>query len=336
MLDCVLARRGGRRPGRCFIALPEPRSLYQDKVMLKRVAALACVVGLFCVGCKHKEPKHAPEHESGVTTSGGVNVLVGAGDIADCRELDGAVATAKLLDNQPGTIFAAGDLADPDGTAEEFTNCYGPTWGRFKARTRPSTGNHEYHLRGATAYFEYWGDVAGKPGQGYYSYELAGWHIIVINSQCSEVGGCNAGSPQEQWLRRDLAAHPSACTLAYWHHPLFSSGTHGNAPEMKPIWQALYEANADVVINGHDHDYERFAAQDPDGRGDPQRGIREFVAGTGGRHTRAFGNPAPNSEVRQTRTFGVLKLTLHPASYDWQFIPVAGQSFSDSGSDTCH
>jgi acid phosphatase type 7 len=262
--------------------------------------------------------------------------MVGAGDIADCRELGGAVATAKLLDGIPGTIFATGDLADPDGTAEEFKNCYGPTWGRFRLRTKPTTGNHEYHVKDAADYFQYWGNMAGKLGQGYYSYDLGAWHIVVINSACSEIGGCGPGSAQEVWLREDLAAHPAACTLAYWHHPLFSSGKHGGDPEMKPLWQSLYRSNADVVVNGHDHDYERFAPQDPDGRPDPQRGIREFIAGTGGRHTRTFGNPVPNSEVRHTRTFGVLKLTLLPTSYEWRFIPVAGQSFSDSGSGVCH
>lgn len=263
------------------------------------------------------------------------DVLVGAGDIAACGEIEGAQATARLLDDIPGTIFAAGDLADPDGTTEEFKDCYGPTWGRFRARTRPSPGNHEYHAKDATPYFQYFGAEAGEPGKGYYSYELAGWHIVVLNSDCSDVG-CTRGSPQEQWLRQDLASHPAPCTLAYWHHPLFSSGHHGNDPAMKPVWQDLYSAHADVVLNGHDHDYERFAPQDPDGHPDPTQGIREFVVGTGGRHQRSFGTPLRASEVRNTGTFGVLKLTLRPKSYDWQFVPVAGQTFTDSGSETCH
>jgi hypothetical protein len=297
----------------------------------------ACLAALLSGGCKQEESKRAPAgREAAKPVSNTTSVLVGAGDIADCRELRGAIATAKLLDTMSGTIFAVGDLADPDGTEQEFRNCYGPTWGRFKARTRPAPGNHEYHIPGAKPYFEYWGDVAGRAGQGYYSYEVDTWHIVVLNSQCSEIGGCNAGSPQDQWLRRDLAAHPAACTLAYWHHPLFTSGRHGNDADLKPIWQALYQANADVVVNGHDHDYERFAPQDPDGRADPHRGIREFVAGTGGRHTRAFNDPVPNSEIRRTGIFGVLKFTLHPTSYEWQFIPVAGKSFSDSGTGVCH
>ena len=263
------------------------------------------------------------------------DVLVGAGDVAACNEIDGAQATAKLLESIPGTIFAAGDLADPDGTAEEFNNCYGPTWGRFKARTRPSPGNHEYHAGGASPYFQYFGAAAGELGKGWYSYDLSSWHIVVINSDCSDVG-CGAGSEQEQWLRHDLAAHPAACTLAYWHHPLFTSGHHGNDLVLKPIWQDLYGAHADVVLNGHDHDYERFAPQDPDGRSDPVHGIREFVVGTGGRHQRPFEKPLVTSQVRNTGTFGVLKLALHPKGYDWQFIPVAGQTFTDSGSGVCH
>ena len=160
----------------------------------------------------------------------------------------------------------------------------------------------------------------------------------MLNSECAEVGGCGTGSAQEQWLRQDLTAHPAKCTLAYWHKPLFSSGAkHGNDPEVKPLWNALYAANADLVINGHDHDYERFAPQDPSGNLDPQRGIREFVVGTGGKNShRSFASPKPNSEVRQADTFGVLKLTLHPMSYDWEFVPEAGKTFTDSGTGTCH
>ena len=267
-----------------------------------------------------------------------VAVLVGAGDIASCDDLAGAQATAKLLDGIPGTVFAVGDLAYPDGSDEQFANCYGPTWGRFKDRTRPAPGNHEYHSDGASGYVRYFGSSAGNPKNGYYSYDLADWHIIVLNSECAAVGGCGAGSPQEQWLQQDLTAHPVRCTLAYWHKPLFSSGAaHGDDPEVKALWDALYAANAEVVINGHDHDYERFAPQDPSGKLDEKRGIREFVAGTGGKNShRSFRSPRPNSEVRQADTFGVLKLTLHPTSYDWEFVPEAGKTFTDSGNGTCH
>jgi hypothetical protein len=202
---------------------------------------------------------HALAHSALPSTEGAQTaVLVGAGDIADCKDLSGAEATAKLLEKIPGTVIAVGDLAYPDGSKENF-ECYDRTWGRVKSRTRPSPGNHEFHAAGATPYFDYFGVAAGDPKAGYYSYELGAWHVIVLNSECKDVGGCDAGSPQEKWLRADLTAHPVACTLAYWHKPLFSSGgAHGNDLTVKPLWQALYEANADVIIGGHDHDYERF------------------------------------------------------------------------------
>jgi acid phosphatase type 7 len=265
-----------------------------------------------------------------------VAILVGAGDIADCKDLTGAEATAKLLEQFPGTVMAVGDLAYPDGSKENFA-CYDKTWGRVKSRTRPATGNHEFHAAGASPYFDYFGAAAGDPKTAYYSYELGTWHIIVLNSECKDVGGCDAGSQQEKWLREDLKAHPAACTLAYWHKPLFSSGgAHGNHLSVKPLFQALYDANADVVINGHDHDYERFAPQTAEAVADPKRGIREFVVGTGGKNHRPFGEIRANSEVRDATAFGVLKLTLKPGAYEWQFIPEAGKSFTDSGSGVCH
>jgi acid phosphatase type 7 len=265
-------------------------------------------------------------------------VLVGAGDIASCDDLSGAVATAKLLDKIPGTVFALGDLAYPDGTDDQFTKCYGPTWGRHKNRTRPAPGNHEYHSDGASGYARYFGIPPAEASKGYYSYDLGAWHIVVLNSECLQAGGCDQGSPQEKWLKQDLAAHPATCTLAYWHRPLFSSGAgHGNAPEVKQFWDDLYEANADVVLGGHDHDYERFAPQDPAGERDSLRGIREFVVGTGGKNThRSFSIPRPNSEIRQADAYGVLKLTLHPTSYEWAFVAQEGKTFTDSGTATCH
>jgi hypothetical protein len=262
--------------------------------------------------------------------------LIAAGDIADCTDLSGAEATAKLLEKISGTVAAIGDLAYPDGSKENFA-CYDKTWGRVKSRTRPAPGNHEFHSKGATFYFEYFGSAAGDPKDGFYSYDLGSWHIISLNSECVEVGGCNAGSREEKWLRADLASHSNACTLAYFHKPLFSSGgKHGNDLELKPFFQALYDANADVILNGHDHDYERFAPQDPDGKPDPARGIREFVVGTGGKNHRPFGRPEAASEVRDDTAFGVLKLTLKPKGYDWEFIPEEGKAFTDSGSGSCH
>jgi len=268
-------------------------------------------------------------------TKEGPPVLVGAGDIAGCAGT-GDEATAALLDSIPGTVATFGDNVYESGTAEQFTNCYDPSWGRHKARTRPAAGNHDYNTSGASGYFNYFGAAAGDPDQGYYSYDLGAWHLVVINSNCSDVSGCGAGSPQEEWLRADLAAHPVSCTLAYWHHPRFSSGPHGNSTSMQDIWQALYDYGADVVLNGHDHDYERFAPQDPNGLADPVRGIREFVVGTGGRSHYTISTPIANSEAHNDDTFGVLKLTLHPTGYDWEFIPEAGKTFSDSGSEACH
>jgi hypothetical protein len=297
-----------------------PKGLYL--VVLLILAALVLAPVLPSSGARSEGEKEA--------------VLIGAGDIADCNDLAGAEATAKLLEANPGTVMALGDLAYPDGTPENF-KCYDKTWGRVKDRTRPAVGNHEFHSTGATHYFQYFGKAAGDSKTGYYSYELGTWHIVVLNSECVEVGGCGAGSAPEKWLRADLEAHPVGCTLAYFHKPRFSSGlNHGNDPEVGAFWQALYEFNAELILNGHDHDYERFAPQDPNGKADPKRGIREFVVGTGGKNHREFGIPKANSEVRNNNAFGVLKLTLKPTGYDWKFIPEAGKTFTDSGSGSCH
>ncbi len=262
-------------------------------------------------------------------------VLVGAGDIADCVS-QGAEATAKLLDGTSGTVFTTGDNAYESGTAAAFDNCYGPTWGRHKARTKPTVGNDEYETAGASGYYNYFGSAAGSPSKGYYSYNRGDWHVVALNSMCEKVGGCGATSPMVTWLKNDLAANPKQCTLAYFHHPLFSSGNNGNQTKMRQTWEALYTANADVVVGGHDHVYERFAPQRPDGTLDTARGIREFVVGTGGASLSTFGTIKPNSQVRNRHTHGVLKLTLRPSSYDWRFVPVAGQSFTDSGTTSCH
>ncbi len=267
--------------------------------------------------------------------------LVGAGDIVGCSNLAGAEATAKLIDAIPGTVFAAGDLAYENGTYEEFQKCYGPTWGRFKARTRPTPGNHEYNGAPATGYFRYWDGRAGDPGKGYYSYDLGSWHIVVLNTNCgvAQLGGCAEGSPQETWLKQDLAAHPNTCTLAYGHHALFSSGLfpkHAEHPELRAFWQDLYDAHADLVLAGHEHSYERFAPQNPEGNPDPEHGIREIVVGTGGRSHTPLGYAKPNSEVRDDKTYGVLKLTLSPGKYRWEFLPTPGKPFRDSGEGSCH
>jgi acid phosphatase type 7 len=280
-------------------------------------------------------PKAAQAKQNEVFT------LVGAGDIAGCKALEGARATAKLIEQIPGTVFAAGDLAYDNGNAADFHDCYGPTWGRFKDRTKPVPGNHEYGTVDATAYFQYWGAVAGPVGKGYYSFNLGVWHIVALNTNCdaSGLGGCGSGSPEETWLRRDLSEHPNACIVAFGHHALFSSGLfkrHAVHPELKQLWQDLYAAHADLMLAGHEHSYERFAAQDPDGQADPERGIREIVVGTGGRSHDPLGFATANSEVRDTDTFGVLKLTLSPHSYTWEFIPEEGKTFRDSGVGICH
>jgi len=222
-----------------------------------------------------------------------------------------------------------------NGTLAEFLAVYDQTWGRFQSITQPTVGNHEYGTPGASGYFTYFGSSAGPSGTGYYSYDVGAWHVVVLNSMCGAVGGCSTGSAQEEWLRTDLAASSATCTLAYWHHPRFSSGSHGSAPELEPLWQALYAEGADVVLNGHDHDYERFAPQSPTGAGDPL-GLREFVVGTGGANLVPLEAPIANSEVRSASTFGVLQLTLHASSYDWAFLPETAGGFTDTGQASCH
>lgn len=258
-------------------------------------------------------------------------VLVGAGDIASCSS-SGDEETALILDTIPGTVFTAGDNAYPDGTATDFANCYAPSWGRHRDRTRPSPGNHDYHTADAAGYFDYFGANAGERGEGYYSYDLGAWHVIALNSEIS----MDAGSPQELWLRTDLAATTRTCTIAYMHRPRFSSSSnHGSQSQTASLFQALYDAGAEIVVGGHDHVYERFMPQAPDETVDMNAGVRQFVVGNAGRSLYGFDTPLPNSEVRYNDTYGVIKFTLHSDSYDWEFIPVSG-TFRDAGSDVCH
>lgn len=263
-------------------------------------------------------------------------VVLAAGDIAMCTN-PGSKATAALLEKYEGTILAVGDEAYNHGTAEDFAKCYDPTWGRFKARTKPVPGNHEYEQAGAAPYFAYFGDAAGPTGKGWYSFDIGKWHLVALNSNCQARVDCSANSEQMRWLKQDLADHPAPCTLAFWHHPRFSSGLHGSDLNQTPLWQALYDAGADMVVSGHDHSYERFALQDPTGRADPARGIRQFVVGTGGADSYKFQKPQANSEARQDGIFGVLKLTLHPDGYDWEYLAAeGGPSFADAGGGKCH
>jgi hypothetical protein len=260
-------------------------------------------------------------------------VLIAAGDIAAC-DSQGDEATAALVAAREGTVAALGDTVYESGTPAEYASCYAPSWGRFKDRTRPAPGNHEYSTRNAVGYFGYFGAAAGPAGQGWYSYDLGEWHIVVLNSNCGV--GCAAASPQGRWLRADLARHPARCTLAYWHHPRFSSGIHGSTPDMADLYGILYEAGADVVLAGHDHDYERFAPLDPNGAPDLERGIRSFVVGTGGDSFYPIFGQLPGSEVRYSSSFGVLVLTLEPTAYRWEFVTVPGSDFRDAGTGACH
>jgi len=251
--------------------------------------------------------------------------ILAAGDIASCS-VTADEETAKLLDNRPGTVLALGDLVYDNGTAEEFENCYGPNWGRHKARTRPAIGNHEYGTPGAAGYFGYFGALAGDPSTGYYSFDLGSWHLVSLNSEdCVDADGCPAGSPQETWLKADLAASDAQCTLVYWHRPRYSS-TEGYTA-VDPLWDAASAGGVDVALSGHIHNYERFAVKD---------GIRHFVVGTGGKSIHGFNTPPRiDSEVRNAEAFGILQMKLKPGTFEWEFVPVAGQTFTDSGSGAC-
>jgi hypothetical protein len=261
----------------------------------------------------------------------GQAALIGAGDIAECGS-PGSEATAKLLDRMPGIVFTAGDNAYPTGSEADYRNCYQPTWGRHRDRTRPTPGNHDYLTPGAAAYFTYFGANAGPPGRGYYSYSAGSWRVISLNSEVS----AQTGSAQAEWLRTELTTNPVRCTATYWHRPRFSSGPSGNTPQMQDIWRILYDFNVDIVISAHDHLYERFAPQDPDGRPDAVRGIRQFTVGTGGAVMHAAVAARQNSEVSNSSAWGVLRLTLADGSYQWEFVPVDAAAFSDSGTGQCH
>ncbi len=264
-----------------------------------------------------------------------------AGDIADCRKQIAAATmaaqTAALIEgalntDPAATVLTLGDNVYQAGTAAEHADCYAPTWGRFKARTLPSPGNHEYYSVGAGGYYDYFGALAGPDRRGYYSVELGNWHVVSLNSNLKD-------TPQQtqlDWLKSDLAAHHGSCTLAYWHHPVFSSGGHGNNQQMRAAWQLLAAAGTDVILSGHDHDYERFALQDLDGHADAAHGMRQFVVGTGGAELSPFVIVRDNSLVRDNKTYGVLKLTLKATGYTWHYLPVAGGTLQDTGSTLCH
>lgn len=259
----------------------------------------------------------------------GARVLVGAGDIASCNAT-GDEATAALLDGIPGTVFTAGDNVYPNGTRDEFRACYGPTWGRHRARTYAVPGNHDYRSRGAAPYFAYFGDRAGPTGKGFYSFELGDWLILMLNTNV-EVG---AQSEQAAWLRAQLTGRTGRCEIAVGHHPRFSSGPHGPASRMSAIWQILYDGGVELTIAGHDHFYERFAPMTASGTLDEARGVRQFIVGTGGFKPYAPRERQPNSEVVATTT-GVIKLSLGDGVYQWEFMPIPGETFRDWGEAKC-
>jgi hypothetical protein len=274
----------------------------------------------------------------GGTSTPPAPTIVSAGDIAGCGgTTSGEFQTAALIEGQPNaTVLSLGDHAYPNGTPAEFANCYGPSWGRFKDRTRPIPGGHEYNTPGAAGYYGYFGAAAGDPSKGWYSYDLGEWHIVALNAVCDKVG-CEAGSEQEQWLRQDLADHPTACTMALLHEPRFSSGAvHGGTTDMEPFWEALYEHGAEVVLSGDDHLYERFLPQTPYGDLDTATGITQFVVGSGGFYLYDFAPTEPNSSYRLNTTYGVIKMTLESDGYSWKYLRTDGAPTTDSGSAGCH
>jgi len=266
--------------------------------------------------------------------------LVAAGDVAcapgqprtrfACHQLDTAALLARL---RPDVVAALGDLQYPSGALADFERSFDRTWGRFRDRMRPAAGNHEYEMPGAAGYFAYFGARAGRPGEGWYAYELGGWHVVVLNANCGIVG-CGAGSPQARWLRADLAAHRTRCALAYWHQPRFSSGLHGSDAALAPLWGILQRGGVDVALSGHDHDYERFAPQDAAGRLDPRHGIVQFVVGTGGASHYPILFARRDSRAHAS-VFGVLRLTLGRGAYAWRFVAEPGVAFRDGGTARC-
>jgi hypothetical protein len=270
----------------------------------------------------------------------GISVYA-AGDIADCSILPpeysfagetAELIAARLADDSEAVVLTLGDNAYPDGTPADFADCYEPTWGRLKARTYPSLGNHDYTMPEAVGYFSYFGAMAGPAGRGYYSFNVGNWHVISLNSNLNPA----EHKDQLEWLNADLQSNPTACMLAYWHHPLYSSGENGNNPKMADVWAVLHVANADLVLVAHDHNYERFAPLDANGQRNDQFGIRQFVVGTGGAWLRRVRPGTPNSEASDSLTFGVLKLVLKDNGYEWEFLPTANGRFTDQGAAFCH
>jgi 3',5'-cyclic AMP phosphodiesterase CpdA len=273
--------------------------------------------------------------------------IVAVGDVADCsggRQMDVAALVDRI---RPDAVLALGDLAYPNGAIEELVDCYGPSFGRFRSITRAVPGNHEYHTPHAGAYYAYFCGSSGVPFEGYYSFELGGWHVVALNSNCggdldvpaevaTEFGGCGPDSPQAQWLKQDLDAHPAACTLAMWHHPRHSSALEGATKEMQALWSILADRGVDLVLNGHAHAYERFPPMRADGTRDDAHGMREIIVGTGGSALSGFGDGPVRSDVRSAASHGALKVELRDGSYRWTFVPIDGDTLRDEGESPCH
>lgn len=330
------------RDGSSIDTVPASRSAYRD-TGVEPATTYVYAVDAFDEAGNHSEQSAAPSVTTPAVTPSDP-VVAAAGDIAcspDDPDFNGGsgsgdrcrmAATAALLGGADA-VLPLGDTQYEAGALDDFRTSYGPTWGEFLPVTRPAVGNHEYETRGAAGYYSYFGAAAGDPSAGYYAYDVGAWRLISLNSEC-QVVSCSLDSPQYRWLKGELASHTNACTLAYWHRPLFSSGSeHGGDARSRPFWKLLYLYGADVVLNGHDHDYERFAPQDPQGAADPS-GIREFVVGTGGRSLNPLNTLRPNSEASSASSFGVLRLTLHETGYDWAFDPATG-NFTDAGTAPC-
>lgn len=300
--------------------------------------APSCIVPQRLPDCVEAAP---PEEGAPRLDPGGDPVLLAAGDIIEDETTIHSDATGRLLDRYDGQVATLGDNCNTHGRLEDYLDAYALSWGRQRWRTRPSVGNHDYMTAHAAAYYAYFCSAAGTPFDGWYSYDLGAWHLIALNSMCAELHAvgegprCDAGSAQVRWLEADLAAHPRRCTLAYWHHPRWSDDVEGDKPQLAAVWDVLYRAGVDVVLNGHVHLYQRFAPMAPDGSLDPANGIRQMIVGTGGAPLRPTGHTRPNSELQIDDTFGILRLGLHAGSYDWQFIDVDGR-VRDEGSGSCH
>lgn len=306
-----------------------------------RAALFACALPLAIgiTGCV--STRSMMQTDTSIAIPGQGVTIYAAGDIADCKNISpadtGAAKTAALIDaaltkDQEAAALTLGDNVYVVGAPLEFSDCYAPTWGRFKTRTYPAPGNHDYYTSAAAGYFGYFGAAAGPEQRGYFSFDLGKWHLVSLNSNLM----AEQHQAQLAWLKADLAEHKTRCALAYWHHPLYSSGNHGNNGHMRDVWQVLESADVDVVLAGHDHHYERFAPQDSQGLRDDAHGIREFVAGTGGAELDKFEQIKPNREAADYSTHGVLKMVLKESGYEWEFLPVPGGRYSDRGAAFCH